>query len=321
MKTLILSTALTVALTGGWVVEYLDPTINTGTSSVAYTLSEMEKIAKDMGIHKDKKTRKKAKKKKRSRKVLQKARKKRIKRKSRKSRGRGKTRKARKARSKGKSRLIPKRKHRKKVKRKIERTALANVKRKYGVPLNKYEEIIKAAEEAAGYYDLDPKILLDMAIVESRLEVTAKPMRRLKNGALKPMSTATNLMQVIHGTERGLRRQYPSVTTIGGKIHEMHSVEPVYAFALGAVYMKQNTKALKKAGLKPSLRNLYIAHNLDAPKGIKLIKALYHSPNSRIASIIGSRAVRNNPKLYGRTGGRSVRNSIRAIDKELDFEI
>ena len=63
------------------------------------------------------------------------------------------------------------------------------------------------------------------------------------------------------------------------------------------MYIIDNTKYLRSHGYSPTIRNVYLAHNLGK-KAVALLNAEKRSPNVKVSRILGNRIVSNNKTLY-----------------------
>jgi len=173
----------------------------------------------------------------------------------------------------------------------------------YKLSKGKMDFIKLQAKYVANYYKqygINYKTLMTMAAIESGFKQNARPYRIVKYRGKrhrKYLSSARNIMQVVGNTEKLLRKLHPEVIKIGGKYHSLHDTDITYSFALGAVYIIDNTKYLRNHGYKPTIRNVYLAHNLGK-RAVILLNAEKRSPNVKVSRILGNRIVSNNKTLY-----------------------
>jgi len=125
-------------------------------------------------------------------------------------------------------------------------------------------EIVRAIDEAAAKYGVDPQALLTIANIESRLNPSAQ----------NPNSSAGGLFQFIDSTARGYglsdRFDYEQAADAGARL------------------ARDNARALRSAlGRDPEPWELYLAHQQGAGGAIKLLT----NPDAKASSLLGSAAV------------------------------
>ncbi|KQP52999.1 phage tail length tape measure family protein [Methylobacterium sp. Leaf106] len=133
--------------------------------------------------------------------------------------------------------------------------------------------------------------------------------------AKNPLSTATGLGQFIEKTWLGLYKERFPERAAGMSRDEIlarrtdrgDSVELIRALT------EQNSRALEKAGLATTDRNLYLAHFAGAQGAVDLLKA---DRGTSAASILGADAARANPTIVG--GGRTVGSVIDYADRAIN---
>ncbi|KQP82854.1 phage tail length tape measure family protein [Methylobacterium sp. Leaf117] len=136
-----------------------------------------------------------------------------------------------------------------------------------------------------------------------------------RTDAKNPLSTATGLGQFIERTWLGLfKERFPERAAgmsrdeiLARRTDRGDSVELIRALT------EQNSRALEKAGLATTDRNLYLAHFAGAQGAVDLLRA---DRGASAASILGADAARANPTVVG--GGRTAGSVIDWADRTIN---
>jgi len=133
--------------------------------------------------------------------------------------------------------------------------------------------------------------------------------------AKNPLSTATGLGQFIERTWLGLFKERFPERAAGMSRDEIlaRRTDRGDSIELIRVLTEQNSRALEKAGLATTDRNLYLAHFAGAQGAVDLLKA---DRGTSAATILGADAARANPTIVG--GGRTVGSVIDYADRAIN---
>lgn len=136
-----------------------------------------------------------------------------------------------------------------------------------------------------------------------------------RTDAKNPLSTATGLGQFIERTWLGLFKERFPERAAGMSRDEIlaRRTDRGDSVELIRVLTEQNSRALEKAGLATTDRNLYLAHFAGAQGAVDLLRA---DRGASAASILGADAARANPTIVG--GGRTAGSVIDWADRTIN---
>ncbi|GJD73341.1 phage tail length tape measure family protein [Methylobacterium goesingense] len=136
-----------------------------------------------------------------------------------------------------------------------------------------------------------------------------------KTDAKNPLSTATGLGQFIERTWLGLFKERFPERAAGMSRDEIlaRRTDRGDSVELLRVFTEQNARALEKAGLATTDRNLYLSHFAGAQGAADLLRA---DRSASAVSVLGADAAKANPTIVG--GGRTVGSVIDYADRVIN---
>jgi hypothetical protein len=151
------------------------------------------------------------------------------------------------------------------------------------------------APPPADIKDIIVKASKKVGVDESTMIAVARQESGFNPSAKAGTSSAKGLYQFVDATWNDMLRKY------GNQYPELSKgpMDPLASAIAGALYIKENSKVLEKAGIPVNATNLYALHFLGAGGGPKLLKS---DPTAIAADILPSAAGSNKNVFYNKDG-------------------
>lgn len=172
------------------------------------------------------------------------------------------------------------------------------------------ETVKQIIVQAANIVGVEPGIMLAMGQQESGFNPNAKPyIRDKKTGEMKLLSSAKGLFQFIDKTWAEMldkySKDYPELLR--------GPMDPMANALAGALYVKQNSKELRKNKIPITGTSIYATHFLGSGGATKLFSA---SPNASAVSVLPAAAA-SNPHIFYENYGKPE-SRARTISEVID---
>jgi len=169
------------------------------------------------------------------------------------------------------------------------------------------ETIKQIIVEASKIVGVDPGIMLAMGWQESKFDPNARPWYTdKKTGERKTSSSALGLFQFLDGTWKDMvkkySKDYPEL--------KMGREDPIASALAGALYIKENSKILRKNKIAITGTSIYASHFLGAGGASKLFSA----PLNSLAVSVFPKEAESNPNVFKNKDGSS-----KTIQQVIDF--
>ena len=140
-----------------------------------------------------------------------------------------------------------------------------------------------AIDEGAKIAGVDSSILASIAKAESALN----PLAKNKN------SSATGLFQFIDSTWNAMVEKYGAQYGISKGDRKDARANAI----MGALFTRDNARALTAAGHEAGARELYLAHFSGVSKAKRVLKALKENPDAPVSTVYSAREISSNPRI------------------------
>lgn len=187
-----------------------------------------------------------------------------------------------------------------------EKPSAGGLKSSGGVGIKPGGEFGIKAPPPADIKDVIVKASKMVGVDESTMIAVARQESGFNPSAKASTSSAKGLFQFVDATWNDMVRKY------GSQYPELNKgpMDPLASAIAGALYIKENSRTLEKAGIPVNPTNLYALHFLGAGGGSKLLKA---DPTAIAANILPDAAASNKSVFFNKDG------SPKTVDEVIQF--